>query len=259
MEKKIGRVLAVLTAVALMAICAAPAIAQSEIKPKPPMYTYVGNWAIPRAQWDDMAKNDAADLPIYQKAFSAGTIIGYGDDINIVHQPDLETHDEWWSAMSMAGIVNMLDQFYKSGSATSSVLSSATKHWDEIYVSRYYNWHAGSWKGIYTRIASYKLKPDAPPDALDTLSQILIVPFLEKLLAEGTIHEYEIDTQAIHTDPSGTFSVVMVVANAEGLDKIDTALAAVMKSNPAAGPAFISMLETSAHRDYLVRTNATYK
>jgi hypothetical protein len=259
MKRNFRRVLTVLCAFVMVAVCVAPAAAQNEVKEKPPMYTYVGNWAIPRGQWGEMEKANTADQPIYDKAFSAGTIVGYGNDVTIVHQGDGQTHDEWWSAMSMAGLLNVLDQFYKSGSAASPVLSSATKHWDDVYVSRYYNWHGGSWKGIYTRGASYKLKADAPPDALDMLSKTLIVPFLEKLLADGTIHEYEIDTEAIHTEASGTFTVVFITSSAEALDKVEAALVATIKGNPLAGPAFISMLETSAHRDFLVRTNATYK
>ena len=50
--------------------------------------------------------------------------------------------------MSMAGVLNVLDQVYTSGSATAPVLATATKHWDGLFVSRYYNWHSGSWKGV---------------------------------------------------------------------------------------------------------------
>ena len=45
-------VLAVLCALVMVAVCAAPAVAQTDVKEKPPMYSYVGNWAIPRAQWE---------------------------------------------------------------------------------------------------------------------------------------------------------------------------------------------------------------
>jgi hypothetical protein len=139
-------------------------------------YSYVGNWDIPRAQWGEMAKADAADEKILDKAIASGTIVGYGHDVNLVHQTDGATHDEWWSAMSMAGVINMLEQFYQSGTTTSPVLESATKHWDTIYVSRYYNWHPGSWKNGYTYVASYKLTKDAPDDAVEMLSKNLIVP-----------------------------------------------------------------------------------
>jgi hypothetical protein len=260
MNRNVWRVFAGLCGLAMAAVLAAPASAQmSEVKEKPPMYSYVGDWAIPRAQWADMEKANVADQKTMDKAISGGTIIGYGDDVNLVHQADGPTHDEWWSAMSMAGLLNVLDQFYKSGNTTTPVLSSATKHWDSIYVSRYYNWHAGSWKDVYTHAASYKLKADAPNDALDTLSKGLVVPLLEKLLADGTLHEYEIDTEAIHTESPDTFWIIYITANAEGLDKVNAALRETMKANPLGGPAFGSFVDMSVHRDFLARSNATYK
>ena len=104
MNTKLGRVLAGLCAIAVATTCAAPALAQtSEMKEKPPMYSYVGNWAIPRAQWAEMDKNTAADEKILSKALASGTIVAYGNDVNLVHQAEGATHDDWWSAMTMAG------------------------------------------------------------------------------------------------------------------------------------------------------------
>ncbi len=231
----------------------------AEVKEKPPLYSYVGDWNIPRAQWADMEKANAADRAMLDKAMANGTIVAYGDDVNLVHQPDGATHDEWWSSMSLAGVLNMLDQFYKSGLTTTSVLSSATKHWDNIFVSRFYNWHSGSWKDAYTHESSYKLKADAPDDAIEKISKNLVAPLLEKMLADGTIHEYEIDTLAVHSEAPGTFWIVYIAANAEGLDKVNAAVLEALKSNPLGGIAFGSMTESSAHRDELARTNATYK
>jgi hypothetical protein len=241
-------------------VLAATASAQtSDAKEKPPMYSYVGNWAIPRAQWGEMEKSDAADRPILDKALAAGTIVGYGHDIAVVHDFEGITHDEWWSAMSMAGLLKVLEQFYQSGSSTTPVLGSATKHFDSLYISRHYNWHPGSWKGVYTHGSTYKLRADAPDDAVDILSTNLFVPFFEKLLADGTIHEYEIDTQAIHTEAPGTISVFYVAASAEALDKVNAALQQTMKANPLGGPAFGSMVDFTGHRDILLRSNLTYK
>jgi len=258
MRKKQMWGLAGVCAVALAALWAVPAGAQ-EVKEKPRMYSYVGNWNIPRAQWAEMEKSDAADAKILDKAMANGTIVAYGNDVNLIHQPDGDTHDDWWSAMSMAGLLNVLDQFYKSGTTTSPVLASATKHWDNLFVSRYYNWHSGSWKDVYTHGSSYKLKADAPDDAVDTLSKSLIVPLMEKMLADGAIHEYEVDTEAIHTEAPGTFWVFYIAANAEGIDKVNAALRDALKANPLGGPAFDSMVDFTPHRDYLARTNAAYK
>ena len=257
MKKMLGVVVAVCL-FALLAASPLPTSAQ-EVKEKPPMYSYVGDWNIPRAQWADMEKSDAADAKTLDKAVAAGTIVGYGSDVNLVHQHDGYTHDDWWSAMSMAGLLDVLEQFYKAGSPATPVLVSATKHEDAVFVSRYYNWHSGSWKGVYTRVAAYKLKPDAPNDAVETLSKHLFVPLLEKLLADGAIHEYEVDTEAIHTQDPGTFWVVIIAANADGLDKFNAAVRDLQKTNPLGGTAIGAMVDFSPHRDFLMRTNVTYK
>jgi hypothetical protein len=259
MKTKVGKVLVVVCAFAIAAVQATHVFAQSEVKEKPPMYSYIGNWAIPRAQWAEMEKNTAADEKVLAKALAAGTIVAYGDDVNLVHSLDGETHDDWWSATSMAGVINILEQFYQSGSASSPVLSSATKHWDSILVSKYYNWHSGSFKNGYTHVGSYKLKADAPDDAVDTLSKNFIVPLLEKQLADGSIHEYEVDTEAIHSHSPGTFLIVYIAASPEGLDKVNTAVRDAVKASPLEVSAFGSMVDSPAHRDELLRTNATFK
>lgn len=245
---------------AVAAVSAVPAKAQSgEMKEKPPMYSYVGFWNVPRAHWADMEKADAADAKTLDQAMASGGIVAYGNDVNMIHDPDGATHDDWWSSMSVGGLLNVLDQFYKNGSSTSPVLETATKHWDNIFVSRHYNWHAGSWKDVYTHGSSYKLKEDAPDNAVDLLSEQMIVPLMEKMLADGTIHEYEVDTEAYHSQAPGTFWLFYIASNADSLDKVGAALRETLKANPLNGKAFGSMVDYSAHRDYLSRTNATYK
>jgi hypothetical protein len=259
MRKRLGKAFAVVCAVLIVATWAIPASAQSEVKEKPPMYSYVSNWAIPRAQWGDMDKSATATNGIMEKAVASGTIIGFGGDRIIVHQLDGETHDDWWSSMSEAGLMNVLDQLYASGNSTTSVLDSATKHWDNIYVSRYYNWKPGSWTGLYGHGSMYHLKADAPDNAVATLSKNLFVPFLEKLLADGTIYEYEVDVEAIHTDNPNMFILYYLCSNAECLDKVNSALAAWTKANPLNGQVIGSMVDYSSHRDVLLRSSATYK
>ena len=246
--------------VIMLALSTTPSRAQaSEVKEKPPMYTYVADWQIPRAHWADVAKANAADNGILEKALADGTILGYGNDEDLVHQVDGETHDNWWSAMSMAGLIKVLDQFYASPNTTSDVLASATKHWDLIFVSRYYNWHSGTYKNAFTHVGAYKLKADAPDDAVDTLSKNLVVPLLEKMVSDGTILEYEVDTLAIHTEAPGSFWISYITPKPEGLDKVDAAVRDAVKAQPLSGPAFGSMTDSSAHRDELIKGDGTYK
>ncbi|MGA8540142.1 MAG: hypothetical protein WB566_11635 [Terriglobales bacterium] len=259
MRKHSCRIFAIVCALAMIAAFTASAFAQNDMKEKPPMYSYVSFWNIPRAHWADMEKADASTQSVLDKAMADGTIIGYGADESMVHQPDGATHDSWWSAMSMAGLMNVLDKFYKNGSSTSSVLTSATKHWDSIMVSRYYGWHSGSFKGAYTRAAEFKLKTDAPNDAVEMLSKHLFVPMMEKMLADGTIREYEIDTEAIHTEDPASFWVIFVSTNADGLDKFNAAVGDLHKTNPLGGPAIGAMVDFTSHRDYLSSSTGTYK
>jgi hypothetical protein len=260
MNGKVWKVFVAGCALAMSAVWAGQAGAQtSEVKEKPALYTYVANWNIPREKWPDMEKSSAPEQQILNKAIADGTIVGYGNDMTVVHQADGITHDDWWSAMSMAGVLNVLDQLEKSSSGATSVLTSATGHFDNVYVSRYYNWHPGAMKDGYTYEASYRLKPGAPDDAVEMLSKRLIVPLLEKLFADGTLREYEIDTQEIHTEAPGLFTIVYLATNADGLDKVNAALQQAMGSDPLGGVAFESMIDITAHHDDLARSNATYK
>ena len=223
------------------------------------MYTYVADWVIPRAQWPDWDKVIANTHADFEKAFADGTLVGYGDDTTLVHHEDGNTNDTWWSSMSLGGLIKVLEQVRKSASPTAPPLSTATKHWDNIYVSRYYNWKKGSWKGLYTYESAYKLKADAPDNAIDQLSKSLVVPLMEKMLADGTIVEYEVDTQAVHTEAPGLFYIVYIGATPDAVDKVNAALRESLKANPLGGPAFASMVESAQHRDEVARTNASYK
>jgi hypothetical protein len=260
MSKRTFSVFAGLCAFLMIAMCAVPSGAQmTEVKEKPAMYSYIANWQIPREHWAEMEAANSADKAILDKALADGTIVGYGDDVNLVHTPAAETHDDWWSSMSMAGLVKVLDQLTSGGNSTTSVLATATKHWDEILVSHYYNWKPGAYKGGYVHVSEYKLKADAPDDAVGMLSKHLVVPVLEKLLADGTILEYEIDEVAVHTAAPGTFAIVYVTPTPEGLDLVHDATSAALKAHPLGGEAFGSFEDDSGHRDELMKGNGIFK
>jgi hypothetical protein len=230
----------------------------ADVKEKPPMYTYEAEWDIPRAKWADLAKARSGEA-VTAHAFAAGTLVGYGSDETVVHTADGYTHDSWFSAMSMAGLFQTLSDLMQGGNSTTPVLASANKHEDLVLSSRYYAWKSGSWKGAYTHAAVYKFKDTAADDALDTIAKSFIVPVFEKLLADGSIVEYEIDEQAIHTESPALFYLVYITPTAEGEDRVNKALGEAVKANPLAGPAFGSMVDFSVHRDSLVRGDVTYK
>lgn len=248
-----------LCAFSMLTLWVLPITAQSEAaKAKPPIYSYIANWQIPRAHWADMKSGGSPATAIMEKALADGTIVGYGYDENLVHTPDGWTHDNWWTASSMAGLIKVLDQLYAAG-GSSQALDSATKHWDLVFVSRYYNWHPGSYKNAVVQVASYKLKKDAPDNALETISGEIVAPVLEKMIADGTLVEYEIDMPAVHTSAPGSFDIVTVSPHPEDVDKLNDAIRAAIKAHPIEGAGFEAMTDRSAHRDELALGEGTFK
>jgi hypothetical protein len=138
-------------------------------------------------------------------------------------------------------------------------MASVTKHADLIFVSRHYDWKPGTYKDAYTHGSSYKLKPTAPDDAVDVLSKNVFEPLLQKLLADGTIVEYEVDVESIHTESPDNFWIFYITPTAEGLDKVNAALRDALKANSLIGPSMDSMVDYTPHRDELDRTTATFK
>jgi len=265
MNKSKWSIVASLCAIAVGTILAVPASAHAQdqsqaVQPKPPMYAYISNWQIPRAHWADMNSSAASDEAMLKKAMDDGTIVAYGNDRNLVHTPDGWTHDDWFSSMSMGGLMQVLKQYYNAGNSEPPVLQSATKHWDLVLMSRYYNWKPGaSYKDGFVSVAEYRLKANAPDDALKVISGEIVAPLLEKLVADGTILEYEIDTEAVHTDAPGLFSIVTVVQDPANIDKVDAAIRATIKAHPIEGVTFDSLTQSKAHRDELTLGNGIFK
>jgi hypothetical protein len=263
MKRSVCRLMMGVAGLAALGMTATLAAAQAiEVKEKPPLYKYVSYWTFPLSHWADINKDNAAgNQKILAPALADGTLVGYGDDENQVHFAECFSHTNWWQANSLAGLMKVLEVFHKGGGSSSPLLVSSTKHWDQIYISSVYNWKAGSWKGAYGYAGTYKLKPDAPDadDAVRTLSSFY-VPVFEKMLTDGTIVEYEIGREMIHTTDSRArvvFSFVM--PSAEGLDKFRAALGAALDANSLIGPAFGSMMVNFTPQADFVRVNATYK
>jgi hypothetical protein len=259
MTINVRRITAGLSIAALLAAAALPAQAQTtEAKEKPRIYTYVANWVVPRARWNDWEKSAGANDKTFDQDLASGTLLAYGSDSAVVHEADASTHSGWWAGKSLADVLGVLDQFPKSAAAD-ALLASSTKHWDDIYVSRHYGWRPGPIKGGYVYASSYKLKPDAPNDAVARLSNSFIVPLFEKLMADGSVSAYQVAVQAVHSQDPNLFFIFYITPNAAGLDKVSAALREALAANPLAGDAFGGMVDFSVHRDEIGRETAMFK
>lgn len=238
-------------ALALMTLGVRQAGAQSQSAEKPVQYTYVSEWAVPRAMWEDYMKNEAADNDMLKKAIGDGTLTAYGSFTVLNHTEGMPTHGTWFSAGSMANILKFLEGLRSTPGATSAPLAAA-KHWDYILQSRNYNYHSGTFTNGYLRVGNWRAKAGASdPDG--KILKATIGALLEKLLADGALHGYQIDEETLHSSDPGSIDIAIIANGAEGIDKFNTVLEESQKNNPAAWAGFGTTIDPTGHRDMLAK------
>jgi hypothetical protein len=231
----------------------------SDDKEKPPIYTYVAQWGVPRPDWSTFEKYDASQKPVFDKLIADGTIIGYGFFKMAAHTEGSPNHGGWWTATSMAGVLKVLSVLAtQPAPADIEKIQAASKHSDLILTSRHYAAHAGSFDNGYLRVATYRSKP-GQGEAVDKVINSYIIPFLDKLMAEGALHSYSVDREVIHSGDPNAVDIAIVTNNADGLDKFMAGLEANGKANPTGGPAFGAATESSEHRDFLAVASGASK
>jgi len=253
MRKRITQSTFVLCALTSAAFLASTAWTQSPTKEKAPLYTYVSEWAIPRAMWPDYTKAEAATGDSMNKLVADGTLLSYGSYSVLNHQEGA-AHGSWFSASSMANLMKMLEGLRSQPDATGPIFA-ASKHWDYIFESRDYNSHPGSFKNGYLRVGNWKYKGGtSDPDG--KIMKATMVALLEKLLAEGALHSYSIDEETVHSRTPDWFTVAIIADGAEGIDKFNAAIDEDEKKNPAGWAGFGSLLDIEGHRDFLARVDS---
>lgn len=254
MRKRITGIVFVVCALAVSMLMASTAWTQTASTEKAARYTYVSEWAVPRAMWGDYQKSQAGEDEAMKKLVADGTLISYGSFSVLNHQEGSPTHGTWFSASSVANLMKVLEGLRSAPDSTGPVLS-ASKHWDYILESKDYNAHSGSFKNGYLRVGHWKYKAGAnDPDG--KILKATMVAMLEKLLADGALHSYQIDEEAVHSEDPGAFYVAIVANGAEGIDKFNAAIDENEKKNPAGWAGFGSLLSTEGHRDFLAHVDA---
>jgi hypothetical protein len=229
--------------------------AQSQSAEKPALYTYVSEWTVPRAMWADYLKTDAADADIMKKAVADGSLTSFGSYAVINHQEGLPTHGTWFSATSMGNLLKVLETVRNAPGATAPPLAAA-KHWDYILESKHYNHTSGTFTNGYIRISRWAAKPGSA----DAEGKIIMATFgsmLDKLVADGSIHGYQIDQEAIHSADPGMIFLAVMTNGPEGIDKFYAALEASEKENPSGWAGLRGEISEEGHRDTLARVSSS--
>ncbi len=225
--------------------------AQTAAKGKAPVYTYVAEWDVPRAQWGDMVKLDEQDRPLLDKLVADGTLIGYGAYTNLIHQEGQPTHGSWFTATSEGNLMKALEAIYAQPGSVSAPVQGASKHWDQILTGDIYNSKPGT-SGGYLTWSRWEIKPGDMRDYSE-LTKSAFVPVLEKLLAEGSITSYGLLREDFHQQKLGTIYEYLTVPDAASLDKVNKAFDDAFSNNPAFGDAVRALAEREGHQDFLTR------
>jgi hypothetical protein len=253
MSRSVARFSLVLCAFAASFLAARPASAQSTSAEKPPLYTYVSEWAVPRSMWADYQKMTAGEMDGMNKLVADGTIVSFGSFTILNHQEGQPTHGSWFQAGSLAKLLKVLEDVRLAPTATAPVLA-ASKHWDYILESHNYNAQSGAFKNGYLRVGHWKYKAGATdPDG--KIMKATAVALLEKLQAAGAIYSYEFDEETIHSEDPNSFYMAIITSGAEGLDKLSMALEESEKKDPAGMAGFGALLDDQGHRDFLSRVD----
>jgi hypothetical protein len=89
--------------------------------------------------------------------------------------------------------------------------------------------------------------------AYNDLLKSTLVPVCEKLLADGAVTSYGIDTEDFHTQKLGRVSFYFTTGDTSGFDKASKAFDEAFDKSPALGTALQSMVDREGHRDFLTR------
>jgi hypothetical protein len=211
-------------------------------------YTYVSEWNVPRGQRAAFEKERDQQNSALQHLISDGTIIAWGNDANYVHTEDGYTHEDFFVATSRAGILKALETLRPP--ATGGSYTSVTKHRDYFLHTLAHGGKTSALTTSYVRVGSWMAEPGEGDAFVDHVKKY-ILPILDVEVADGTVTMYNFDTQDIHTDPQGSYTLAVVYPSGEAMDRAYARLAATMRDNPAVGEVISNITVSEAHRDTL--------
>lgn len=216
-------------------------------------YTYVSEWAVPRAQWAAFAKQDESSVANMKKDVADGLLVAWGNETTRVHTSDGFTHAEWFTATSRENLLKVLEEQWTG--ATNASYVAATKHADLFLHTIAHGGKAGAGGTGYLRVAFYQAKP-GQSDELESVLMSKIKTFLDSEAAKGNLTLYNIDEEDIHTDTPGGYDLAMLFPDGAAMDKFYSDFAALEKSDPTTGQAFASLTVEKDHRDDFGRVTA---
>jgi hypothetical protein len=203
-------------------------------------------------------------VPMFEKLMADGAVQGYGIDLDVLHQAGMPNASAWYTVDDYAGYDKVQSAIEQTQAANAAVmqeiadLSDMDKHYDLLL-----RIESGNGKPVaagsrpYTAVSSWKVKPgkaEAFRKGFDKYEK----PVLDKLVANGVIHSYQLLTEAVHSSAPGTHWLAVVEPSLASEDKVDAAFREDEKKRSELERStleteFREMIEMGAHRDFLMR------
>ena len=233
-------------------LCLAPLTLAAQ-QMEPPVYSFVAEWSIPRAQWGDFTYAfERVQRPILEKSLADGNLNSWGVYTNIVHTEDGITHGVWFSSATLAGLEKVRTELIKQ--PPNQGMLAATKHRDYQLQSLVYRSKTTGPTGGYLSVSATLVKPGKGLE-WRKLWEKNFKPVLDELLANGTILAYGVDRETVHTEDPGWRYEYTVSPSAEAEDKVSAAFRAAAEKRTeeerkALTQAFLDLTVPEAHRDF---------
>lgn len=216
-------------------------------------YTYVSQWAVPRADWASFEKQDKEGDAMMQKLVADGTIIAWGDETTRVHTVDGFTHAEWLTATSRANLLKAIEAEWTT--STNAAFVATTKHEDLFLHTIAHGGKSASNGTGYLRVTFWQAKP-GEGDALEHYVLSAVKPMLDQDVENGTLLMYNFDEEDVHTMEPGGYNLALLFPDGASMDKFFDQLAASGKQNPGVEEVLDSLTVAKDHRDDLGRVTA---
>lgn len=243
---------------AAVLVCAATTLSAQDYK----YLTSVALFKVQPGLESAFVEKSKAFVPVLDKLLSSGTVLAYGMDTDVLHVPG-ETNVAFWyegrdyAAIEQAG--NALDEFIASNAPLMKELVAMTDmsaHRDLIVRAREES-HKTMPGGIKPTVDFdiVRVKPGRMPEFLGLFDKYN-KPVYEKLVADGVIYAYELDTEAVHTMAAGMVWTVVTMPNLGAKDKVNAAFAEADKKMTESErnmleKTYYELVDPASHRDSL--------